>query len=100
MTETLLNSTVFFPPISGYVMALRCGKWHVEAQEPLPKRGFRYRSLIATANGPLYLSIPLEKGKYQSTPVRAVRISQESKWRSALQHQFNPTKKANAKIFH
>ncbi len=85
MTETLLTSTAFFPPISWCIQAVRCGQWRVEAQEHYQKGGFRNRCLIATANGPLYLSIPLEKGKHQSTPVRAVRMSQESNWRSAFQ---------------
>lgn len=85
MATLLITSTAFFPPIRWYILAVRYGHWQVEAAENYQKGGYRNRCLIATANGPLYLSIPLEKGKHQATPVREVRMSQRSNWPRALQ---------------
>ncbi len=83
--QTLLTSTAFFAPLRWYILGLRYGHWQLEAWENYQKGGFRNRCLIATANGPRYLSIPLEKGKHQATPIQAVRCSERSPWRRDIQ---------------
>lgn len=83
--QTLLTSTAFFAPLRWYILAVRCGHWQLEAWENYQKGGFRNRCLIATANGPRYLSIPLEKGKHQATPIQAVQCSERSPWRREIQ---------------
>ena len=54
----------------------------LEQHENYVKRSYRNRAHIATANGPLRLSIPLEKGKNQQQSIREVRISYEENWQT------------------
>jgi len=59
--------------------------WHekivaIDATEHYQKGGLRNRCYIAGPNGVQRLSIPLEKGKHQQTPIREVRISYEIPW--------------------
>jgi WbqC-like protein family len=63
--------------------------WHheqvaIEAWEHYQKGSIRNRCTIAGPNGPQLLSIPLEKGKHQQTPIREVRVDQTQHW--ARQH--------------
>jgi len=57
-------------------------KVYLECHENYTKRSYRNRCHIAGANGMLRLSIPLEKGKNQQTPIQEVRISYEEPWQA------------------
>ena len=43
---------------------------------------FKNRMVIATAQGPLHLSIPIVGGRDQKTPMNEVRIAYDSPWKS------------------
>lgn len=55
----------------------------VEACEHFQKGSYRNRCHLAGPNGVQRLSIPLEKGKHQQTPIREVRIACNEPWRQA-----------------
>ncbi len=74
------SSTAYFPPLAWFTQALRSGKWAWEGHENYQKGGWRNRCRIATANGPLLLSVPLEGGKHRQMPVQAVKISYRTDW--------------------
>lgn len=76
----LLTPTAYFPPLAWYVAAARRGRWLLEAHENYQKGGFRNRARIATANGPRWLSVPLEKGKNEAQPIGAVRVATNQNW--------------------
>lgn len=59
--------------------------WQIEAHENFQKGGYRNRCKLATANGDKWLSIPLEKGKHQATPIQEVKISYVTDW--SRQHE-------------
>jgi hypothetical protein len=46
------------------------------------KMSFKNRMVIATAQGPLHLSIPIEGGRDQKTPMNEIRIAYDSPWKS------------------
>lgn len=52
----------------------------LERFEHFPKQTYRNRCLIASANGPLSLIIPVEKGSKVHTVIKDVRISYEFPW--------------------
>lgn len=54
----------------------------LERHENYVKRSFRNRAHIASANGLLRLSVPLEKGKNQQQSIRKVRISYDEPWQN------------------
>ncbi|MBB4077814.1 hypothetical protein GGR28_000415 [Lewinella aquimaris] len=76
----MLTTTAYFPPLSWFLAAIEGGRWTWEAHENYQKGGFRNRCRIATANGPLLLSVPLAGGKHQQMPVREVHISYLTDW--------------------
>lgn len=80
MNNHLITSTAFLPPVSWYLAALSQGGWQIEAHENFQKGGYRNRCKVATANGDKWLSIPLEKGKHQATPIQEVVISYVTDW--------------------
>ena len=80
----LLSPTGYFPPVSHWALALRAGHWRWEAHEHYQKGGYRNRCVIAGANGPLTLSVPLRKGKHRGQSILDVRIDTRKDW--ARQH--------------
>lgn len=79
-SETLVLPTSYLPP-AGWMAAICAAQTVIlEAHETYQKGGWRNRCVIAGPNGPQMLSIPLEKGKHQQTPVREVRTDNSVNW--------------------
>ena len=56
----------------------------IEQYESYQKMSFRNRCVVAGSNGPVNLSVPLEKGRGQKELMKDVRISHSANWR--VQH--------------
>jgi len=52
----------------------------IDVHEPFKKMSFRNRTTIASANGPLLLSVPLQSGRDQKTPMNEVKICYGQNW--------------------
>ena len=74
-----VTSTAYFPPLAWFRAGAQ-GQWKIEAHENYQKGDWRNRCRIATANGPLLLTVPLEGGKHRRMPIREVRISYRNDW--------------------
>jgi hypothetical protein len=72
--------TAYLPPLAWFAEAARTGTILLEGHEHYQKGSTRNRCTIAGPNGPQRLSIPLEKGKHQQTPIREVRIAYTENW--------------------
>jgi hypothetical protein len=73
--------TAYWPPVSWFARACQPEQTIIlDACEHYQKGGTRNRCTIAGPNGPQRLSIPLEKGKHQQTPIREVRIDNTQSW--------------------
>jgi hypothetical protein len=59
--SVVLLSTAYLAPVSYYVLLARAGKVVIEQHENYQKQSYRNRCLIAAANGPMVLSIPVKK---------------------------------------
>jgi WbqC-like protein family len=71
-----LPSVAFFSQIAQYEEVI------IESCENYQKGSYRNRCQILGANGVLSMSIPLEKGKHQQTPIRDVRINYVERWQT------------------
>ena len=80
INKPLLIELHFLPSIPYFKTILSFEQIILEQKEHYIKRSFRNRSYIASANGKLRLTIPLERGKNQQKPIREVRISYEENW--------------------
>lgn len=94
MMNRALLSTTYFGPIQWYQKLHRYPSVMMESMESFPKQTFRNRCVIATANGPQALSVPVEPPSrdirsVDDTPtasvhkatVRDIRISDHGNWR-------------------
>lgn len=70
----------YLPPVSWYALFWRSQTVVLEANEHFQKGSYRNRCHIAGPNGVQRLSIPLQKGKHQQTPIRDVRIAYDEAW--------------------
>ena len=78
--KLILSDLHYLPSIPYLSKFLSHPQILLEQHENYRKRSFRNRTLIATANGVLRLSVPLEKGKNEQLNIRKVRISYEENW--------------------
>ena len=78
--ETALLELQCFPPIPYLSKFFSFNIILIEQQEHYRKGSYRNRFQIASANGPLSLSIPLVKGKNQQQSITDVAISYHTPW--------------------
>ena len=76
----MLAEANYLPPISYMILGTKYTCWQIEQYANYQKSGCRNRCYIATSQGTLLLSIPLEKGKHQRQLMRDVRISYAYDW--------------------
>lgn len=76
----ILLELQYLPSIQYFTKLLHYPIVYVEAHEHYVKGTFRNRCNIASANGLLRLSIPLEKGKNEQQHIREVRIAYYEPW--------------------
>jgi len=79
----LLLSTAYLPPVE-YFYGIFCNKNSIiEAFETYQKQTWRNRCLIFSGNGPLFLSIPVEKPHGNHTMTKDILLSDHSTWRTS-----------------
>lgn len=76
----MLFSTAYFPPISYFAKFLCNENIIIDNYEHYVKQTFRNRCKIYTANGPLFLSVPVSKGGLQKICTKDVTIDYSLQW--------------------
>lgn len=74
-------STAYLAPVQQYCKLLQYPVVYLEAQENFVKQSYRNRCVIAAANGPLALTVPVVKTENPKTPTQDIRISDHGNWR-------------------
>lgn len=80
MLERVLLSAAYLAPVQYYSKLIRFEKAEIEVEDHYEKQSYRTRCVIAGANGPLTLGIPVEKHKEKHYPMRDVRIAYYEDW--------------------
>jgi hypothetical protein len=75
-------STAYLAPVEYYVVLANADLVLLEQHEFYVKQSYRNRCVIATANGLMDLSIPVEKMEGGKTKIRDVRISYHGNWQA------------------
>lgn len=78
----VVTPPVLFPNLLWLAVALQCGRVHYDLNMLMRKTGFHNRYQIATAQGIVTLSLPLDGGREQKTSIRAVNISPRYDWQA------------------
>jgi len=78
--SSALFSTAYFAPVQYYAHLNRCAEPIMECHEHYIKQTYRNRCIIATANGLMPLSLPIDKANSEKTNIRDVKISDHGNW--------------------
>ena len=74
-------STAYLGPIQQYCKMLQYPEVRFETSENYIKQTYRNRCIIAAANGPLSLSVPIVKPETLKCQTKDIRISDHGNWR-------------------
>ena len=85
MKEILL-STAYLPPVQWFTRLVVNRMVSVEMWESYHKQTYRNRCIIDAPNGPVALSIPVEKPDNGSRLIKDMRISDHDDWRTKHWH--------------
>lgn len=81
MQESVYLSSAYLAPVEYYTKLYKYNKIYIERHDNYIKQTYRNRCTIASADGPLTLSIPTEKTDGLKCPMKDIRISDHGKWR-------------------
>ena len=94
-TSVTLLSSLYLAPIEYYSVLKKCDKAVIEINDNYQKQSYRNRCIIAGANGPLSLSIPIDKPKSNKCKMKDIRIADHGNWRhihwNAIVSAYNST---------
>jgi hypothetical protein len=79
--ETVFLSTAYLAPVQYYCKLIASPKACIEREENYLKQTYRNRCIIAGANGPLPLSVPIVKPDTLKCATKDIRISDHGNWR-------------------
>lgn len=79
-TQQALLSTAYLAPVQYYSKFLCFDKIILEQHENYSKQSYRNRCVIASANGPLTLSIPVERTDTLKILIKEVKIDYQTNW--------------------
>jgi hypothetical protein len=79
MKQALL-STAYLAPVQYYSKFFSFDKIIIEQYENYSKQSFRNRCVIASANGPLTLSIPIERTNTPKIPIKEAKLDYQTNW--------------------
>lgn len=75
-----LLSTAYLPPIDYFRVVAMADKWEIEQCEKYQKQSYRSRCHILSANGPLSLSIPVDRSGGHSVPIKSIKVDNSVNW--------------------
>jgi hypothetical protein len=80
MSEAIL-STAYLPPVQYFTKLYKYDKVWSEQYDNYLKQTYRNRCVIAAPDGPLALTVPVEKYDGLKCPMKEIRISDHGRWR-------------------
>ena len=81
MNNTTILGSTYLGPVEYYSKLLAYKRIYLEQHDHYMKQTYRNRCIIASANGPLALTIPTEKTDNDKCAMKDVRISDHGNWR-------------------
>lgn len=77
----VLLSSFYLAPVEYYAALFHAGNALIEIHDNYRKQSYRNRCIISGANGPLSLSIPIEKPEKGKSQMKDIRIAEHGEWR-------------------
>lgn len=80
LLSMFITDLPYFGPISFWQTIAPLDAILFDNAAPFSKMSFKNRMVIASAQGPLHLTIPIIGGRDQKTPIQAIRIAYDTPW--------------------
>lgn len=80
MDRKILLSTSYFGPVQYFSKYLFSGNLIIENHENFIKQTYRNRCIIAGANGPIKLTVPVLRGSFHKTAINELEIDYSKRW--------------------
>lgn len=91
--NTIRITSEYLAPVSHYAFMYKTDQIEIEVQEHFLKQSLRNRCAILSANGPLTLTIPVEKSEFKKPCLKDMKISDHGNWRhlhwNAIKSSYN-----------
>ena len=91
----ILLSSAYLPPVQYFAHLQSAEQVWIEQYDHYQKQTYRNRCVIAAPDGPLSLTVPIEKPNTQKAYMRDIRISDHGNWRhlhwNAIESAYNHT---------
>lgn len=91
----ILLSSAYLPPVQYFAHLQSAEQVWIEQYDHYQKQTYRNRCVIAAHDGPLSLTVPIEKPNTQKAFMRDIRISDHGNWRhlhwNAIESAYNHT---------
>ena len=91
----ILLSSAYLPPVQYFAHLQSAEQVWIEQYDHYQKQTYRNRCVIAAPDGPLPLTVPIEKPNTQKAFMRDIRISDHGNWRhlhwNAIESAYNHT---------
>ena len=81
MNKSVILGSAYLGPVEYYAKLYAYDTAYIEQYDHYMKQTYRNRCVIASANGPLALTIPTDKGNEEKCLMKDIRISDHGKWR-------------------
>lgn len=92
---SVILSSLYLAPVEYYAALFHADKAVIEICDTYRKQSYRNRCIIAGANGPLSLSIPIEKPQKAHNKMKDIRIAEHGEWQhlhwNAIVSAYNST---------
>ena len=75
-----MHSLHYFPCVNAFADLLNASGFQLDGDYPFKRSSFRNRMIIAGANGPITLSIPVVGGRNVKLPYKEVQIDYTNNW--------------------
>lgn len=87
-SKDIILGSAYLAPVSYFAALYSCRKAYVERFDYYMKQTYRNRCVIASADGPLALTIPVEKSSEGKCAMKDIRVSEHGNWRHVHRNAF------------
>ena len=87
-SKDIILGSAYLAPVSYFAALYSCRKAYIERYDHYMKQTYRNRCVIASADGPLALTIPVEKSSEAKCAMKDIRVSEHGNWRHVHRNAF------------
>ena len=87
-SKDIILGSAYLAPVSYFAALYSCRKAYIERYDHYMKQTYRNRCVIASADGPLSLTIPVEKSSEGKCAMKDIRVSEHGNWRHVHRNAF------------